>query len=332
MAGKTENDQPESGLCRKTKEVQSEEEIGENKEDAKKEKRGPGRPRKDAEKTNGTEIRKIDAFLVSTDKRVVDKTVTTTAESSLIRELFEEMKKEIKSELKQNLIEIVQHLKKVEKRIDNVELEIAKNEKRWGKERAELLDMIRQLENKVVVSEENTKELVARIERKNEEGITNQPLRTSQKEMVRIWKALEEKEKKERKNNVVINGVREDKLKTKMEVEEFLREELDVNVTILQTFKAGREKNVTVIKLASWEDKLQILKNKKKLGKKRIFIDNDLSSEERDIQRKLIAIRNAEREKGKATRLGFLKICIDGNWLSWENLRPAAAEDRENFQ
>lgn len=54
------------------------------------------------------------------------------------------------------------------------------------------------------------------------------------------------------------------------------------------------------------------MKRKAKLGESRIFIDDDLTREEREIQRKLRERAKLERGKGKRFKIGPQKISIEG--------------------
>lgn len=72
------------------------------------------------------------------------------------------------------------------------------------------------------------------------------------------------------------------------------------------TGKEGRE--VVIIELEDWEIKEMIMKEKKKLRdkyrnltkKNKIYIDHDLTREEREVQRRIRERANKERENGKS--------------------------------
>ena len=53
----------------------------------------------------------------------------------------------------------------------------------------------------------------------------------------------------------------------------------------------------------------------------KIYINHDLSREDRDVQSKLREIARQERKQGAEVRLGFRKIRINGNWIKWEQRR-----------
>ena len=65
-------------------------------------------------------------------------------------------------------------------------------------------------------------------------------------------------------------------------------------------------------KLRNFKDKLEILKNKKKLGRRPIFIEDDFTRIELEIQKKLRDWAKEERSKGKQVIIGYQKIYVDG--------------------
>jgi len=55
----------------------------------------------------------------------------------------------------------------------------------------------------------------------------------------------------------------------------------------------------------------------KKLRSRKIYIDNDLSQEEREAQRKLREIARDERADGRKARVGYRRIEIEGQIYIW---------------
>lgn len=49
----------------------------------------------------------------------------------------------------------------------------------------------------------------------------------------------------------------------------------------------------------------------------KIFINDDLTKEERDIQRKIRQTFNEEKAKGKNVKMGFLKVIVEGEIWKW---------------
>lgn len=131
---------------------------------------------------------------------------------------------------------------------------------------------------------------------------------------------LENQEKKERKNNIIIKGKNFPKENKKQEIKEFVKKELGVKVEIEEAYKVGREEmNVTVVKLENFEQKIEILKNKYKLGRREIYIDCDLTKEEQKIQATIRKVAKEERNAGKKTKVGYRKMVVDGIQYEWRD-------------
>lgn len=74
------------------------------------------------------------------------------------------------------------------------------------------------------------------------------------------------------------------------------------------------QRKAIIVKLEEWGQKLEIMKNKKKLGTK-IKIENDLTLKEREIQPKIKEIANEERRTNKKkVKIGSQKMYV-GNAL-----------------
>lgn len=89
-------------------------------------------------------------------------------------------------------------------------------------------------------------------------------------------------------------------------------------------------KEVIIVELINWEVKEKIMKEKKKLGGGRVYIDHDMSQEERDVQRKLRERARSEREKGKSVKVGYRKLNIDGKLYIW-NEEAREVREKKNF-
>jgi len=66
----------------------------------------------------------------------------------------------------------------------------------------------------------------------------------------------------------------------------------------------GEGREVVIIRMDNWERKVEIMRRKKSLGSRKIYIDNDLTQEVRDVQRKLKEIARGERANGRRARVG----------------------------
>lgn len=77
-----------------------------------------------------------------------------------------------------------------------------------------------------------------------------------------------------------------------------MNKELQIEIKIEEARWMNREANTIIVKLKNWEDKRCIIERKSKLKEKNVFIDNDLTWNEREIQRNLRKIAMTKREKG----------------------------------
>lgn len=94
------------------------------------------------------------------------------------------------------------------------------------------------------------------------------------------------RERKEKRNNIVIKGwkvPKRDSLETA--VEEMLQRELHAEVKVIEAIWTKRETNIVTAKLYDKEQKRIVMIRKNNLKGKNIIIDNDLTWKERQIQR-----------------------------------------------
>lgn len=94
-----------------------------------------------------------------------------------------------------------------------------------------------------------------------------------------------------------------------------------INVVGLRAFKTQSGRGMIVAACRNMEEKLCILRAKKKFVStegdeiKPVYIDNDLHQQDRVVQGRLRSIAKEEREKGKDVKVALGKIKIDGEWL-----------------
>lgn len=107
--------------------------------------------------------------------------------------------------------------------------------------------------------------------------------RLSNKEVNKLKRLMAEKDREERRYNVVVKGAMETKEgeKGRMWMQDFIKEKLGVKCKVLSCRRSGP---VMVAKIDGEEKKREIMKNKNKLKGGKIFIENDLSWEERKLQ------------------------------------------------
>jgi hypothetical protein len=133
---------------------------------------------------------------------------------------------------------------------------------------------------------------------------------------------MEAQEKQRKKNNIIIKGLKSDNDQhIKEKVEEFLAKEVGVTVSVMEAYKIGKneERKAIIAKIQTWEQKRDIMVNKKILKGKKIIIDNDLTRKEMNIQNKLREIAKEEESTGSKTKMGYQKITINNKMYVWNH-------------
>lgn len=107
----------------------------------------------------------------------------------------------------------------------------------------------------------------------------------------------------------------------KKEIKEALTEigvDMDVNCTkIVEGGRDGRVR-MAVIGLQELDQKIKIMRERRRLKERRLRIDNDLTWKERKMRWNLEDIARRERGEGKRVWVNYGKIQIEGKWWRWE--------------
>jgi hypothetical protein len=122
--------------------------------------------------------------------------------------------------------------------------------------------------------------------------------------MKMIDEKMEQREKREGKNNVIITGIGGIKGNIERRVEEWLEREIRVKVNVRVAHKMNKNKMI-LVQIESWEQKKNIMLNKSKLKERkseRMYIDDDLTNEERKTQKKLREVAREKRDRGKMVK------------------------------
>jgi hypothetical protein len=133
---------------------------------------------------------------------------------------------------------------------------------------------------------------------------------------------VENEERRRRKNNIVTSGWRGEgkrKQQIKEEKENFIKENIEVK-EFYNISTSGNEKE---------NGKEKVMKQKEKLREKKetekMFIDNDLTKQEREIQKKLRTIAKEEKREGKEVKMRYSKIVIERIQWRWNAERERLA-------
>lgn len=151
-------------------------------------------------------------------------------------------------------------------------------------------------------------------------------------EVRKLKRIMEEKEKKERKNKMIIKGLNPGKSGLKEEAKALLKKEFGANDSIKDVQVIGKEweREVIIVEMEKWEEKEKIMKKKSKLYGRNIFIEHDLTKEEKEVQRRLRERARKEREGGRKVRVGYRKMYIESELYVWDE-EEEELRKRKNF-
>ncbi|XP_026674460.1 trichohyalin-like [Ceratina calcarata] len=164
-----------------------------------------------------------------------------------------------------------------------------------------------------------------RAEKKELEG----KIREQEERITKLERVEEKMEREKRKLNVIIKGTEWKERVGEKEVENFLAKELKVDVKVNKAIRIGRgkEKEMILAELRSWEEKREVMQRKKTL-KTGIYIDDDLTKEERLVQEKLRERARDERIKGRTAKVGYRRMIIGEKKFVWDDKRQDIIEKR----
>ena len=262
-------------------EWESEGTAGENK---KRKEVSPPEFARRSKKTNRTPV-KSKNMAQEGSKKDMDEIKAMISQTNIAVNQIMQTNSDILNELREIKTEQIKHKKELE----NMKLEY--------KQLTERLDHIENI--KIKEENQQVKQVVADLQRR-----------------------FERIEKNEKKNNIIIKGQNFDGQDLKQEVEEFMAKKLEVKVSIKEARKVEIKKDDyithhTIVKLHTWENKQNIMKNKNKLINSDIYVDNDLTKNEVEIQKTIRDIAKVEKEKGNQVKVSYQKMKINDRWMYW---------------
>jgi hypothetical protein len=209
--------------------------------------------------------------------------------------------------------------------------------KRSDTEMEDLKNMIQKLMEEVKeIRKENHKyhEILDKLAEENKERKReNNEMKTK---MQYMEDKLEQMERHQKKNNIVIYGMELTKEKNETlekKLEEWIKNNLRIDVEIESVYKINKE--MYVGQVSKYEKKIEIMKKKSCLREnenKKIFITNDLTKKERDIQGWIREEANAEKEKGNKVRIGYKKLTINEKIWTWNSKTYRLEEQKEQVK
>lgn len=131
---------------------------------------------------------------------------------------------------------------------------------------------------------------------------------------------LEKYEKNARANNIIIKNIPLQGNVTSEKIEEFLNRKLQIQTTVVEAFKIGKntENRVVVAKLKDHGQKTKVMENKSKLKGTRTYIESDLTRKEKEIQNKIWTIASEMIKKGEKVKVGYQKMFKRDQVFIWD--------------
>ncbi|KAK0178568.1 hypothetical protein PV327_007446 [Microctonus hyperodae] len=76
--------------------------------------------------------------------------------------------------------------------------------------------------------------------------------------------------------------------------------------------------NMVRIRIREMSDKVELMRTKGKMKGSDIWIDDDLTSREIEVQKWLRKEAEKEEKMGRRVKISYMKIEIDGEWMKWD--------------
>ncbi|XP_011688394.1 PREDICTED: uncharacterized protein PF11_0207-like [Wasmannia auropunctata] len=216
-------------------------------------------------------------------------------------------------EIKEEMIDMKREVREMKEKMNGVEDKMNKAEEGWKLREKRLEGRIDKMEEKIKeIEQERDREKTGNGERNIDKQQTKE-MEVTRAEVRQLKKVIEEKERKERKNNLVIRGLKRGEGDWRETAKDFLAKEFGVKEGVKRIQIVGKEgREAIIVEMSGWELKEEIMKEKKKLGNRRIYIDHDLTPEERQVQWKIRERAKKEKLEGKQVKIGYRKIIIQG--------------------
>lgn len=173
------------------------------------------------------------------------------------------------------------------------------------------------------------KELKAEMRGKEEKWEKEKEQLSNRISELEIKARKEEREK--RKNNIIIKGLQTEHQNTQREVEKLIEEKLQIPAKTLDAFKINKpgKGGIILVKMESWDKKQEMMKRAKKLKGTEIYLDHDLTIEDRKIQYEIRSIAKEENKKGNKTKIEYKKLVIEGVLYKWSEKEKGLVSEKD---
>lgn len=175
------------------------------------------------------------------------------------------------------------------------------------------------MEEKYILKETAMAARILEVEKKLESSQNALAKASEGGQSSRLISKIEDLEKEARKNNLIITGLAAERENVKKVAEKFFADKFDLHGIILEAsvLTFAKDKYKIKVKLVGSESKHEILKKKRLLKGSDIFIDQDLTVNERQIAKNLRDLRRKRISEGCSVKMGYKKLIIDGATYHW---------------
>ncbi|KAK2577116.1 hypothetical protein KPH14_003278, partial [Odynerus spinipes] len=212
--------------------------------------------------------------------------------------------------------------------------QMEKKEESWEREKEKIKEEVGKLERRMEEKEENKelKEVQGRLrglelevrESKKEEG--KEKDKGVMKRIEELEWKIEEKEREERRNNVVVIGIAERGDKVREGIEKLFKGMgIEEGIESVREIR-GRE-GMVAVRMKDKDKKKKVMEARRNLKGKRERVEDDLTWRERKMKRNIEEIARKERNKGKVVWVKYGRIWVDGCWWKWDEKRELLRDD-----
>lgn len=235
-------------------------------------------------------------------------------------------------EVKQELGDCKKDNDRLNKKVRNLETDINLSAARWRSEKKEIMEWVKKSSKSNETPENFEMELQEPSGRKDNQISKNttptisytSPSRNGSaeaEEMSQIPDKLpareleyELRERQERKNSIIITGLKSPERKRGPEIRYVFEQIMGVTLGVK---KIREVQEGTLVQFGSWNDKRKVMTKKKWLKGTSIWISDDFTPRERTVQDWLAKVAKKKRDEGHQVRIGYRMISINEDKMYW---------------
>ncbi|KAJ8666134.1 hypothetical protein QAD02_007796 [Eretmocerus hayati] len=142
-----------------------------------------------------------------------------------------------------------------------------------------------------------------------------------EKEIENLKRRIENGERRDKRKNIVITGLKMEEEDLKSNVENWIYETLNVEAILIKAWevKARAGQGIIGAECETETMKKDIMMNENKLKGQEIYIDKDLTWEQREIRRKLKEKAKEAKDQGKKAVVKGDILIIDSKIYRWND-------------